>query len=73
MATNGCAPPPEGPLRPLLKMHDVCRILGLSRASVNRLERSGALTPIRVTKNSVRWRERDVEAYLDSLSREPRA
>ena len=59
-------PPTAGTLTPLLTVPDVCRLLKLSRASLYRLERDGRLIPIRVRKSAPRWREQDIEAYLNS-------
>ena len=55
------------PLRPLLKIAEVCQALSLSRATVLRLAQDGALLPVRIRKGAVRWRPQDVETYLESL------
>ncbi|MGE5274419.1 MAG: helix-turn-helix domain-containing protein [Verrucomicrobiota bacterium] len=48
---------------PLLTINDVARQLAISRDSVYRLVRSGALAPLRVGER-LRFRPSDIEAYL---------
>jgi excisionase family DNA binding protein len=48
----------------LLTIADVARVLGISRASVYRLMRSGELSAIRVGKRA-RFEPTDVRAYLE--------
>lgn len=58
--------PPSGatPLvAPLLTVNDVTRLLVISRDSVYRLVRSGALKPVRVGER-LRFRPEDIDAYL---------
>jgi excisionase family DNA binding protein len=50
--------------RPLLTVNDVALTLAISRDSVYRLVRQGALNPVRVGER-LRFRQSDIDAYLD--------
>jgi prophage regulatory protein len=63
--------PPEAPtLRPsaLLRLKDVCALLGMSRSTVyNRISEGSFPRPARVGIRSVRWRAEDLSAWRKSL------
>ena len=63
------APPYKGLTTPLLTINDVAHQLAISRDSVYRLIRSGALTPFRVGER-LRFSQEEIEAYLERR-REP--
>jgi len=68
MSTHQVAAPTEygetRTLEPLLTIADVARFLGVSRATVYSLMRSGELVPIRVGERS-RFQPIDVRTYLE--------
>jgi predicted DNA-binding transcriptional regulator AlpA len=52
----------------LLKLPEVCRRLDVSRSTVLREERRGALPSVRVGQRGKRWRESVLVEYVDSRS-----
>ena len=51
----------------LLNVRQVCAICGLSRATVYRLAGRGEFPrSVHVTSKAVRWRARDVRAWIES-------
>ena len=51
----------------LLRRREVEELVGLSRASIYRLRRSGGFPrPVRVSSTAVRWRESDIHAWIQS-------
>ena len=52
----------------LLRRREVEKITGVSRASIYRLMRSGRFPlPVRVSDTAVRWKESDINSWIDSL------
>jgi predicted DNA-binding transcriptional regulator AlpA len=51
---------------PLLTARDVAGLLGLSIASVLRRWRAGELPGFRVSSNVLRFRQSDIDAWLDA-------
>lgn len=59
----------SSPVR-LLTKKEVCTMLGLSRATVERMTAIGMFPlPIQVGKRAVRWRSDEVEAFIASMPR----
>ena len=54
---------------PLLKYSEVCKYLGLSKSTVQRLMSSGALMFRRVGLRGVRFLQTDVDAYVSNSRR----
>lgn len=51
----------------LLRVRDLVRLTGLSRATLNRLVRSGNFPhAVQITQRVVAWRKRDVVNWLES-------
>ena len=51
----------------LLRRREVEKITGVSRSSIYRLMQSGDFPrPLRVGLSAVRWRERDITAWVES-------
>ena len=49
----------------LLKMREVCERVGLSRATIYRLEGRGQFPPrVHVTECAIRWRENEVASWI---------
>ena len=58
----------------LLKLPEVCRIVGISRMTVYlRMDDAGFPRPLDIGGNSVRWRESDVRAWVNALPLKVRA
>jgi predicted DNA-binding transcriptional regulator AlpA len=56
------------PLENLLTVEDLADLLHVSKRSVFRLRALGALpAPVELSSNIVRWRPRDICAYIDRL------
>lgn len=56
---------PQQPADRILRWPQLARIVGISRASVDRLERSGQFPPRqRLTDYTVGWRASDVQAWV---------
>ena len=54
----------------LLTRPEVERRTGLSRSTIYRKMRDGTFpVPLKVSERAVRWRERDIRAYVDSRPR----
>lgn len=54
----------------LIRLTDVCELLGMSRSTVyNRLAQNAFPQPVRMGSKSVRWRIEVIEEWRDSLSR----
>ena len=54
----------------LLTRREVERRTGLSRSTLYRKMRDGTFpVPLKVSERAVRWRERDIRAYVDSRPR----
>ena len=54
----------------LMTRKDVEKRLGLSRAAIYRHMRHGCLPlPLKLSAKAVRWRESEIEAYIDGLPR----
>ena len=54
----------------LLTRREVERRTGLSRSTLYRKMREGTFpVPLKVSEQAVRWRERDIRAYVDSRPR----
>ena len=54
----------------LLTRREVERRTGLSRSTIYRKMRDGTFpVPLKVSARAVRWRERDIRAYVDSRPR----
>ena len=54
----------------LLTRREVERRTGLSRSTIYRKMREGTFpVPLKVSERAVRWRERDIRAYVDSRPR----
>ena len=54
----------------LLTRREVERRTGLSRSTLYRKMREGTFpVPLKVSERAVRWRERDIRAYVDSRPR----
>ena len=54
----------------LLTRREVERRTGLSRSTIYRKMRDGTFpVPLKVSERAVRWRERDIRAYVDSRPR----
>ena len=54
----------------LLTRPEVERRTGLSRSTIYRKMRDGTFpVPLKVSARAVRWRERDIRAYVDSRPR----
>ncbi|MCY3727449.1 MAG: AlpA family phage regulatory protein [Nitrospira sp.] len=53
----------------LLTRREVERRTGLSRSTLYRKMREGTFpVPLKVSERAVRWRERDIRAYVESRS-----
>jgi excisionase family DNA binding protein len=63
---------PEAAANKLLDQVELCDRLGISRTKLYELRQQGYLTPIRVSPRNLRWRESDVEAFIEA-SRETAA
>ena len=59
-------------MKPLLKTKDVCELLGVSSRTVRRLTQSGQLRCISLSRNFVRFREEDVEQFVQEWSTQRR-
>lgn len=59
----------SGPLdQELLNVRDLARILGVSVRTIFRMRARQAIPePVEISTNIVRWRSRDIRAYLDRL------
>ena len=54
----------------LLTRREVERRTGLSRSTIYRKMRDGTFpVPLKISERAVRWRERDIRAYVDSRPR----
>ena len=54
----------------LIRISDVCELIGMSRATVYKLLREGRFPePVRPSMRAVRWRVDEVEAWRDGLQR----
>ena len=54
----------------LLTRREVERRTGLSRSTIYRKMRDGTFpVPLKVSERAVRWREREIRAYVDSRPR----
>ena len=54
----------------LLTRREVERRTGLSRSTLYRKMREGTFpVPLKISERAVRWRERDIRAYVDSRPR----
>ena len=54
----------------ILRLPDLVRVTGLSRTTLWRLEREGTFPPrVRLSENSVGWREDEVLTWLESRPR----
>jgi prophage regulatory protein len=52
----------------LLRIADVCHLVGLSASQVYQLTAEGAFPqPLRLSSRCSRWRARDVQAWLEGL------
>lgn len=51
----------------LLRIDEVCQHLSLSPSSVRRLRAAGKLPACKTGKNSVRWKQSIIQAYINSL------
>ena len=49
----------------LLNRNTVAEMLGVSKMQVHRYEKSGALPRLRISERVIRYREEDVEAFLE--------
>ena len=55
---------------PLLRLPEVIKLTGLSRATIHRRERAGRFpNRVQISDNAVGWYEREVRAWLDSRPR----
>jgi len=51
----------------LIRIREVCRLTGLSRVSIWRLERRGEFPRrVKIGPNSVAWDRREIEAWIQS-------
>jgi len=66
MASNRTEPfPPNA----LLRLKDVCRLVGLSRSSIYKRVADGTFPrPLRVSERSVRWRMQDLQEWTTGLA-----
>ena len=54
----------------LLTRREVERRTGLSRSTIYRKMREGTFpVPLKISERAVRWRDRDIRAYVDSRPR----
>jgi predicted DNA-binding transcriptional regulator AlpA len=53
----------------LLDTPETCRLLGVTRVSLWRLEKQGKLRPLRIGRG-LRYLPAEVQAYIDRLARE---
>ena len=54
----------------LLTRHEVERRTGLSRSTIYRKMSEGTFpVPLKVSERAVRWRDRDIRAYVESRPR----
>ncbi len=54
----------------LLTRREIEQRTGLSRSTIYRKMREGTFpVPLKVSERAVRWRERDIRAYVDSRPR----
>ena len=54
----------------LLTRREVERRTGLSRSTIYRKMRDGTFpVPLKISERAVRWREREIRAYVDSRPR----
>jgi prophage regulatory protein len=72
------APPPHvlknsaerpGPLQlgALVRLSDVCKLVGLSRSSIYARVRDGSFpAPVKLSDHCVRWRREDLEVWLEN-------
>lgn len=55
--------------RALLRLADVCAVIGLSRSSVYKRISDGSFPqPVHIGEHSVRWRSTDIEAWIQGRS-----
>jgi len=52
---------------PLLKTSEAMRLLGISRKTLARYEKTKMLTPIRLSNRNFRWRASDLEKLLNEM------
>lgn len=58
----------------LVRIADVCELLGIARSTVYRLLSLGTFQkPVRLGPRTVRWRIEDIEAWRDAQAAKPRA
>lgn len=52
----------------LLRIHEVCQMVGMSRSSVYRAMRKGTFPQsVRLGEKTVRWRNSDLDAWMRDL------
>jgi len=52
----------------LLRLKEVCRLLGVSRSTVYQwIARDAFPRPVKVSERSVRWRSQDIEAWSSAI------
>ena len=55
----------------LLNKHEVCRLAGVSHATLYRLVKAGRFPkPLKIGPQASRWRSDEIAAHLDRLSAE---
>ncbi len=54
----------------LLKAHEVCQMLGISKSTLRRMIRRGEFPePLKLSPGASRWPKQDVYHYIDRLPR----
>ncbi len=54
----------------IIRLPEVCQIVGLARSTVLRLESTGAFPPkLRLSERAIGWREADVRSWVESRQR----
>lgn len=60
--------PPSAPLR-LIDVREVCNLLSLGRSTVYAKVKAGEFpSPVRLGKRCTRWRDADVQAFINAQS-----
>lgn len=55
----------------LIRKPELCKILGLSKTTIEKLVRTGSLpSPVKITGYAVAWRQSDISAWIASLPSE---
>ena len=59
-------------MRRLLKINDVCELLGVGRKAVWQMTRDGRLRSVTIGLRTVRFRQEDVEKFVDDWTTQRR-